>query len=341
MTADGPCGTIGLKNSVSDGETGGNGVKISLLIPFYNEEKQIPATLDVVIPIMAATGLDFELVLVDDGSRDQTWTVIERAARADPRIRGLRFSRNFGKEAAICAALDAADGDAVILMDGDLQHPPQHIPEMIRLWQSGYDIVEGIKVTRGKESLASRLNAQVFYGLFRWFSGYDLRNASDFKLLDRRVVEEWKGLPEHDTFFRGLSAWLGFRRVTFAFEVAARESGGSKWSLFKLAALSINAITGFSAMPLQFITISGLILLIGSMALALQTLIHWFNGTAASGFTTVILLQLLIGGAIMISLGLIGIYIARIFTEVKGRPRYIIAARAGMSGAGPEPGKPV
>lgn len=301
-------------------------MKLSLLIPFYNEEQQIPITLATVIPIMESLGLDFELVLVDDGSRDRTWAVITEAAQKDPRIIGLNFSRNFGKEAAICAALDRAAGDAVILMDGDLQHPPQHIPEMVRLWrEEGYHIVEGVKSTRGKESLASRVNAKVFYGLFRRFSGYDLRNASDFKLLDRSVVDQWRRLGEHDTFFRGLSAWLGFRRTTFSFEVAARQTGGSKWSVLRLANLSINAITGFSAMPLQFITAMGMILLFLSIALGIQTLVMWFSGHAASGFTTVILLLLLIGGSIMLSLGLIGIYIARIFTEVKGRPRYIIA----------------
>ncbi len=303
-------------------------MKIALLIPFYNEEEQIPLTLKTVIPILESTRMDFELIMVDDGSRDRTWPVIEEACRRDARLTGLRFSRNFGKEAAICAALDQADSDAVILMDGDLQHPPQHIPDMITLWQDGYDIVEGVKSTRGKESMASRLNAKIFYGLFRRFSGYDLRNASDFKLLDRRVVEQWRRLGEHDTFFRGLSAWLGFKRTTFSFEVAARQTGGSKWSLYKLAALSMNAITGFSAMPLQFITFLGLILLTGSFVLAIQTLVNWFTGQAASGFTTVILLLLLIGGSIMLSLGLIGIYIARIFNEVKGRPRYIIAESA-------------
>mgnify|MGYP004703343389 CR=1 FL=1 len=300
-------------------------MKLSLIIPFYNEELQIPITLKTVLPILENIGMDFELVLIDDGSADQTWPIITEASRNDPRIIGLHFSRNFGKEAAICAGLDQADGDAVILMDGDLQHPPAHIPEMIRLWQEGNDIVEGVKLTRGKESLASRFNAKVFYGLFRRFSGYDLRNASDFKLLDRRVVEQWRRLGEQDTFFRGLSAWLGYKRTTFSFEVAARLAGGSKWSPVRLANLSINAITGFSAVPLHFITFLGMILLLLFLILGVQTLITWFSGGAADGITTVIMLELLIGGSIMLSLGLIGTYIARIFTEVKGRPRYIIA----------------
>lgn len=312
-------------------------MRLSLLIPFYNEQEQIPITLSVVLPILRQVTPDFELIAVDDGSRDGTWASICRAAADEPRIIGLHFSRNFGKEAAICAALDAATGDAVILMDGDLQHPPEHIPEMVRLWQEGFEVVEGIKSSRGKESLASRLNAKVFYGLFRKFSGYDLRNASDFKLLDRRVVEAWRTLGEQNTFFRGLSAWLGFRRTTFPFVVAERPAGGSKWSLIRLTSLSVNAITGFSAMPLQFITILGLVLLTGSLVLFIQTLINWISGHALTGFTTVILLLLLIGGSLMLSLGLIGMYVARIFTEVKGRPRYIVSETTATQVGTPPP----
>lgn len=299
---------------------------LSVLIPFYNEEQQIPITLRTVVPIIESVDPEFELVLVDDGSSDRTYEIINEAAVKDPRIVGLRFSRNFGKEAAIRAALDYASGDAVILMDGDLQHPPEKIPEMVRLWRDEhYDVVEGVKTYRGKESFMSRLNAKIFYGLFWKTCGYDLRNASDFKLLDRRVVNEWRRLGERDTFFRGLSAWLGFRRTKFEFEVAERSAGGSKWSVFRLIQLSINAITGFSTMPLQLITYLGLLLLVGSVILAIKTLIVWFAGEAAGGITTVILLQLLIGGSIMLSLGLIGLYIARIFEEVKGRPSYIIS----------------
>lgn len=299
---------------------------VSLIIPFFNEEKQIPLTLATLVPMLKALPVDYEMILIDDGSKDCTWQLIHEASIQNTRIIGLRFSRNFGKEAAICAGLDKANGNAVILIDGDLQHPPELIPRLISEWQTGqYDIIEGIKKTRGKESIMSRLNAKLFYGLFHRLSGYDLRNASDYKLLDRRVVDEWKKLGEHDTFFRGLSAWLGFRRKTFTFEVAARQTGSSKWSMLKLAKLSINAITSFSTAPLQYITIIGVLLLSGSFIIAVQTLINWFSGHAASGFTTVILLQLLIGGSIMISLGLIGIYLARIFTEVKGRPRYIVS----------------
>jgi polyisoprenyl-phosphate glycosyltransferase len=301
-------------------------MKISVLIPFYNEEKQIPLTLAALRPVLDTLGCDYEEVLVDDGSSDGTWSALRAATAEDSRIHALRFSRNFGKEAALCAALEAADGDACIVMDGDLQHPPDVIPEMVRLWrEEGFDIVEGVKSSRGRESLGSRLNAALFYGLFRRLSGYDLENASDFKLLDRQVVAEWRRLGEHDTFFRGLSAWLGFRRCKVPFEVAERKAGRSKWSPFKLVRLSLNAITSFSAMPLQVVSILGAVLLVLSLALGVQTLVRFANGTAASGFTTVILLLLLIGGCIMLSLGLMGLYLARIFDEVKGRPRYVVA----------------
>lgn len=309
-------------------------MKLSLIIPFYNEEKQIPVTINTVIPFMNSMDFDYEIILIDDGSSDNTWFMLEQAAvYARPEnpeglggeIRAIRFSRNFGKESAICAGLQYSTGDAVILMDGDLQHPPHYIPQMVDLWQKeDVEIVEGVKSHRGSESLSQKLNAFLFYKIFSKASGYDLQNASDFKLLDKKVVDEWKKFGEHDTFFRALTAWMGFKRKSFEFEVPVRTSGNSKWSIFKLASLSINAITSFSALPLQIITALGVVSLIVSIILAIQTFINWALGTALDGFTTVILLQLFIGGLIMISLGLIGIYIARIFTEVKARPRYIV-----------------
>lgn len=310
-------------------------MKISLIIPFYNEEKQIPETVGTVIPILNSLEYDYEMILVDDGSKDRTYNMLERACEySRPQNTGgykgqiisLGFSRNFGKEAAICAGLNESSGDAVILMDGDLQHPPEYIPQMMAIWQNGdADVVEGVKSSRGKESFSTKLNALLFYKIFSKASGYELKNASDFKLLDKQVVDEWKKLGEHDTFFRALSAWLGFRRKTFEFDVPPRKTGESKWSVIHLAKLSINAITSFSALPLYMITLMGFASLFFSFIIGIQTIVKWAMGTAATGFTTVILLLLLIGGLIMISLGLIGIYIARIYTEVKGRPRYIIS----------------
>jgi len=225
-----------------------------------------------------------------------------------------------------------ADADAVILMDGDLQHPPECIPEMIRLWrEEGYEIVEGVKSDRGREGVFSRLQAKLFYSMFRRMSGYDLSNASDYKLLDRKVVLKWRTLGEHNTFFRGLSAWLGFRRVSFPFEVAERQTGRSRWKISSLLRLSVHAIVSFSAIPLHLISFIGAIFLIGTLILLIQTLVNYFSGGAADGFTTVIIVTLAIGACVMISLGLIGTYVALIFDEVKNRPRYIISEDTGVA----------
>jgi dolichol-phosphate mannosyltransferase len=301
-------------------------MELVVLMPFYNEEEQIPITVDRMLSVLDPLKISYSLLFVDDGSSDGTWQAIDAATLQYPdKVRGLKLSRNFGKEAAICAGLDYADADAVILMDGDLQHPPECIPDMLRLWREGYEIVEGVKSSRGREKFSSKLNAFVFYGLFHKVSGYRLANASDYKLLDRKVVHKWRSFTEHSTFFRGLSAWMGFRRATFNFEVAERQTGNSRWSLTRLIRLSLDAITSFSAMPLQLITIIGMVFMIGALILLIQTLFNFFTGQAANGFTTVIVVELVIGACIMISLGLIGTYIARIFEEVKNRPRYIIS----------------
>ncbi|MDO5733261.1 MAG: glycosyltransferase family 2 protein [Eubacteriales bacterium] len=298
---------------------------ISLLIPFYNEEAQIPLTLSSCVPIL--DGLDdYEIICVDDGSNDGSWAAILNACQTNSRIRGLHFARNFGKEAAICAAMDAAAGDCVVLIDGDLQHPPQLIPEMFRLWKNeGYEVVEAVKTTRGRESLFSRIAANSFYKLFADAGNMQLKNASDFKLMDRKVVEAYKQMPERHTFFRGMSAWLGFRRTSVPFEVAERQTGVSKWNLRKKIQLSVDAISSFSSKPLHMITILGTLFTIAGLILAIETLILYFYGKSASGFTTVILLQLIIGGLVLFSLGLTGLYISRIYDEVKLRPRYIIS----------------
>ena len=240
----------------------------------------------------------------------------------------MRLSRNFGKEAALSAGLAEVRGDAAITIDGDLQHDPRHIPQMVELWQEGYDVVEGIKSARNDGAL-SRFAANTFYKLFKFASGYNLKNASDYKLLDRKVIDAWNRLPEKETFYRALSAWLGFRRITFEFEVQERKSGKSKWSVFKLMRLGSNALTAFSSKPLQIINIVGWIFIFFFLILTVQTSVNYFQGHAVEGFTTVILLQLLTGGGIFLGLGVIGTYIDRIYNEVKQRPRYLISERKG------------
>jgi polyisoprenyl-phosphate glycosyltransferase len=301
------------------------GARLSVVVPAYDEAEGIRHGLAAIATAVRSTELLFELIVVDDGSRDDTWRAIQLARADMPQIVALRLSRNFGKEGAIAAGLDHASGDACIVIDADLQHPPALIPEMVRLWRTDeWDVVEAVKSHRGEEAASHRLVARAFYRLAGWLTDHDLQDASDFKLLDRRVVDEWRRFGERATFFRGLVAWLGFRRTRVFFEVPRRHAGHSAWSIRSLAALAIHAVTSFSALPLQIVTVLGLVTLVVAAALTVQALRLWYNGSALPGFTTVILLQLMIGGFLMVSLGIIGTYIARIYEEVKGRPRYVV-----------------
>ena len=303
-------------------------MSISLIVPAYQEERLIASSLREIRARALETGEPFEIVVVDDGSTDQTWQAIERAHAEMPELVALRLSRNFGTEGAIAAGLDAATGDACIVLDADLQHPPALVPQMVRLWRAEqWDVVEAVKADRGRESWSHRLVTRAFYRVAGWLTGHELQDASDFKLLDRRVVDEWKRLGERATFFRGLVSWLGFRRTQIRFEVPPREGGGSRWSMRSLTSLAVHAVTSFSALPLHIVTALGFVTLIVAALLGVQALRLWYTDAALPGFTTVILLQLMIGGFLMMSLGIIGTYIARIYEEVKGRPRYVIRDR--------------
>jgi polyisoprenyl-phosphate glycosyltransferase len=299
---------------------------ITVVIPVYNEESQICENIGIISKYLAEIGMEFMILLVDDGSTDGTWFKLKLLSEEVPGIKSLRLSRNFGKEAALCAGLEAAEGDACIIMDADLQHPPTLIREMIRLWKDeGYEVVEGVKAFRGNESMINKVGANLFYNILSKLSGFNIKQASDFKLLDKKVVSAWRNMNERGTFFRGMSAWVGYNRISIPFNVGVRTGGASKWSLFKLFNLAIKAITSFSSFPLHIVTFMGVFFLIGAMVLGIQTLYIKLMGMAYSGFTTVILLLLIIGSSLMISLGIIGTYIARIYEEVKYRPRYIVA----------------
>lgn len=300
---------------------------LSIILPAYNEKQNIERTAKTLSGMLEKEGIPFELLFISDGSMDGTYEEICRLAELDSRVRGAEFSRNFGKEAAIFAGLELALGDGCIVMDCDLQHPPEVIPEMYRLWQDGYEVVEGIKKSRGKESILHGMSAGLFYGIMSRMMRMDMRSSSDFKLLDRKVVNVLLGLGERNTFFRALSFWAGFRAAKVEYEVQERAFGSSKWSFRSLVRYAVSNVTSFSTIPLQMVTVMGMVSIIFSVILALQTLVKYLTGTAVEGFTTVILLILIIGGFIMISLGIIGHYLARIYEEVKGRPRYIIRSR--------------
>jgi dolichol-phosphate mannosyltransferase len=301
---------------------------ISIVMPVYNEGKHIASSVKTVEKILKDANIKYEFVLVDDGSKDNSWGVLSELSDNDPLIRSVRLSRNFGKEAALCAGLDETKGDAVVVLDSDLQHPPELIPDFVRIWRDeDVDVVEGVKSDRGKENRFYKGMAKLFYGLLLELTGIDLRNASDFKLLDRNVVAAMQQMPEKITFFRGMSAWVGFTRQRVPFEVKDRVEGTSKWTFKRLVSLAVTSITSYASAPLKLIIYLGFLMFAFAVVLGIQTLVRYFMGAAMEGFTTVILLLLFIGSAIMICLGIIGLYLERIYHEIKGRPRYIISRR--------------
>jgi len=298
---------------------------LSVVLPVFREGAHLAALLADVRSFLRQCNLPYELIIVDDGSPDNTWQVITAESETSRALRALRLSRNFGKESALCAGLEHARGDAVIVMDADGQHPPSLIPDMVGLWQSsGADIVEALKRRRGRESLASKFGAQLFYFILNRLSGFHFKGASDFKLMNRKAVDAWLRMHERNVFFRGMTVWMGFNTVQIPFEVVPRSAGRSTWSILKRLKLALIGITAFSSFPLHVVTFAGVVFLGLSVLLGLQTLYLKLAGRAVSGFATVILLELIIGSLLMISLGVIGEYLARIYEEVKGRPRYLV-----------------
>ncbi|MEQ1606653.1 MAG: glycosyltransferase family 2 protein [Pyrinomonadaceae bacterium] len=305
---------------------------LSIVLPCYREAEHIGVVLGEIRAALEAARVDFELVLIDDGSPDDTWAAVTEAAKDFPMMRAARLSRNFGKELALCAGLEMAKGEAVIVMDADGQHPPSLLPTIIEKWrETGVDIVEAAKIDRGKESLVSKTGAGLFYILWNKLSGFEMRGASDYKLLSRKAVDAYLQMDERNVFFRGMTAWIGFSRAQVPFEVPARAGGSSSWSPFRLVRLALTALTGFSTVPLQLVTFSGVLFLLFAIVFAIQTLYVYLIGHAVTGFATVILLLLIIGSLLMISLGIIGEYLARIYEEVKRRPRYVIAENINAS----------
>lgn len=297
---------------------------LSVILPAYNEKDMIPVAAETLAGILDKAGIAFELLFVNDGSTDGTWDAICRAREKDPRVCGICFSRNFGKESAMFAGLEKARGDCCVVLDCDLQHPPEKIVEMYRLWEQGYEVVEGIKEDRGQETGLHRFAANSFYGLISRATGMDMASSSDFKLLDRKVVDTLNAMPERNVFFRALSFWVGFRRAEVKYDVRERTAGESKWSTRALIKYAVTNIGSFSSAPLHLITVMGVIALVVAIVFSVVSLVQKLMGVALGGFTTVIILLLLFGSLIMISLGIIGYYIARIYEEVKGRPRYVI-----------------
>jgi|SRR5215475_126134 len=299
---------------------------ISVVVPVYNEAEILTEAVGEILGALDRLPEGFELILIDDGSGDHTWHLIGRLAEADTRVRGVRLSRHFGKEQAICAGLDRARGPAVVVMDCDLQHPPYLIEEMVRVWRDKrVGIVEGVTQGHGRQPWLKGLGRRLFYAVMKHLSGYDLRGTSDFKLLDRRVVEALKSMAERQPFFRGMVAWVGFEKATVPFQVGERRVGSTKWPMTELAKYGMSNVFVFSALPLRIVNYIALVFVGFAVLLSALALYRYVAGEAFVGFTTVIILLLIIGSAILLGLGIIGEYVAKIHEEVKQRPRYLVA----------------
>ncbi|MGE5381482.1 MAG: glycosyltransferase family 2 protein [Methylocystaceae bacterium] len=299
---------------------------LAIVIPIYNEAKTLQYNISTIKQTLENDGITASIILIDDGSEDATWLEIGRIIESMDNVYSLRFSRNFGKEAAIFAGLANVNANYYLIMDSDLQHPPRYIKEMLTLALTEQaDIVEAVKTNRGKESLFYRFMAKGFYKLLTGVSGLELDNSSDFKLLTRQVVDAIRTFNEGNVFFRGLVDWAGFNKARLLFEVDEREGDTSRFSNARLILMALNATLAYSSKPLYLTVFSGVVFFIISIILTIQTIYNYVIGFSLSGFSTVIILILFTGSMTMLSLGIIGAYISRIYNEVKARPRYIIS----------------
>ncbi len=303
-----------------------NELLISVIVPCYNEGIVLKKSVDEIIKNLTSFTDKFEIILIEDGSEDDTFKVIQEIVEANESVRYLRFVRNFGKESAIHAGLINSKGKAVVIMDADLQHPPELLKRFYDYWKTGeFKIIEAVKKYNSKGNAISKLISRLFNYFMLKLSGLKMEGASDYKFMDRVVVDEILNMPERNRFFRGLVKWTGYKTKQIFFEVPPRIGGESKWSKLSLFKLSISAISSFSNIPLYITTSLGIFTLVFSFGLSIHTLYNKFFGVAVSGFTTVIIIILLLSSLIMISLGVIGIYISNIYLELKHRPYFIIS----------------
>lgn len=298
--------------------------KVDIIIPCFNEEKNIFHIVNEISKSVESLDYSCSLLFVDDGSTDKTATNIREIMNKRKDINIIRFSRNFGKEAAIAAALHYCKADAAIIIDADLQHPPCLIPELIAEWENGSDIVNAIKIKRSEKSFLKNFSSISFNKLMSSLTDMDFADASDFKLLSRKAIRIINLMDEKSRFFRGLTNWIGLKHSTIKFETQERMYGKTKWNWFKLFQLSLNAITSYSSKPLHIVTFLGIGTFLFSFFMGMQTLYNKLFGHAVAGFTTVIVIILFFSSIIMISIGILGLYLSKIFTEVKNRPIFII-----------------
>jgi glycosyltransferase involved in cell wall biosynthesis len=299
--------------------------EISVVVPAYNEAEGLSTFFEQLFEILRDCCASFEVWVIDDGSRDATWAYIRKEIPLYPQLHALRFTRNFGKEAAILAGLRQARGKAVLVMDADGQHPPSLLPNMLAPWrEEKAQIVAAQKSKRDTDSVMARLNAKLFNGLMHALTGLNLEGASDFRLLDRKVVDTLLAFPEKIRFFRGMTVWTGFTTATVSFDVAPRIAGDSHWSTAQLTRLAVTAITSYSAKPLGMIFRLGVLGMFAAGLLLLQALYSWVTNIAVSGWTSITVVILFFGSANLLGIGVLGAYLAQIFDEIKARPEFLV-----------------
>jgi glycosyltransferase involved in cell wall biosynthesis len=305
--------------------------RLSCVIPCYNEAANLRLLLPVLGQQLSQCATEWEVILVNDGSRDDTSAVFDEWTR-QPGIRAIEFSRNFGKEAALTAGLQAANGDVVVLMDADMQHPPEIVADMVRHWQTGADVVYALRANRDDESMFKQLGTRAFYRLINAKSRFQVPpDAGDFRLMDRSVVDALMALPERNRFMKGLYAWVGYKSVAIPYEPAERAVGKSNYNALKLIAFSIDGLTAFTTWPLRMASIAGIVMAFLAFVYGTYVVIDYLlYGNAVSGWTTIIVLLLFFVGIQLISLGILGEYIARIFEEVKSRPLFVVRRSLGQ-----------
>lgn len=309
-----------------------HGRMLSVITPCYNEEESIDVFLQRLKPILDSLRIEYEVIFINDGSIDRTLSILIEQCATDIRVKTINLSRNFGKDIAMTAGLDAAVGDMVIPIDVDLQDPPELIPDFVLAWEAGADMVIGVRIRRNSDSFIKRLSANTFYWLFNAVAEVPVvANAGDFRLLSRPVVDVLKQLPERRRFMKGLFNWVGFKQVLIPYDRPLRAAGSSSWKYWKLWNFALDGITSFSTMPLRIWTYIGLMLAVVSSVYALYVVSRTlFYGIDVPGYASLLVIMLIGFSAIMIALGILGEYVSRIYDEVKSRPIYIVKDRFGF-----------
>jgi glycosyltransferase involved in cell wall biosynthesis len=308
---------------------------ISIVVPCYNEQEVIDITLGRLMSLCdSQPKYDFEVICVDDGSRDKTYGLLCAAAETNPRLRIIKFARNFGHQIAVTAGIDAAAGDAVVLIDADLQDPPEVVVQMIEKWEDGFDVVYGVRASRAGETAFKLVTARGFYRLLNKLSEVAIPlDTGDFRLMSRAVVDVLKSMPERHRFVRGMVAWIGFKQTALPYERVERFAGESKYPLRKMLKFALDGLLSFSTKPLQVsVTLGLLAAALAMLGIVYAIALRIFSSVWVEGWTALMIAVLFMGGVQLVSLGIIGEYIGRIYSEVKRRPLYIVGEKVGFDG---------